>query len=224
MIKKIFVWTIGTGVVAVIAGWLVLAAPMFSDFRRTVVQDFLSRQIGQTLLIKTDVKVVVALRSHFTVSDVAIPSETIDGLNLAELTLLEFDLDLISMISGSDTVLDNIRIDGLGVEMRTLSDGLKSWNQSHPSTAQANNEVPAGVHEQNGIIAFLGDKTVDVTSVKLNVENEETGFEFRFVLDAARIEQIPNGGGATLFSRGSVNDQPMEVAGDFPSGAPFTTS
>ncbi len=223
-IKKTAFWVLGVAAVCIALGWLVLVAPFFADFRRTFVQDLLSQQIGQPLIIETDVRVFVAPTTHVTVSDVAIPSETIDGLNLAELNLLEFDLDLISVIRGRGPGIDNIKINGLAVNMITRSDGVRSWSQSAQPSPASDEPAPLTVDEQYGIIAFLSNKTVDVSSVTWRTEHNTTGFEFLYALETAQLEQLEGGAAVALFSRGTVNDQPIEIEGYYPEGAPFTTS
>lgn len=223
-IRKTAYWILGVVAACALFGWLVLVAPFFADIRRTVVQDLLSQQIGQPLIIQTDVRAFVAPTTHVTVSGVSIPSEAVDGLNLAELNLLEFDLDLVSMITGRDTGLDNVKINGLTVNLFTRIDGVRSWKQSPQPAVEPGQPNPGGVHEQSGIIAFLSKKTVNVSSVNLDVKNETTGFEFLFALETARLEQQDGGAAVTLFSRGTVNDHPMEVTGYYPQGASFTTS
>ena len=221
--KKTVFFALGAVTVCIALGWIVLVAPFFSDFRRSFVRDLLTQQIGQPVIIKTDVRAFVAPITHVTVSDLVIPSDAIDGLNLVELNLMEFDLDLISWIRGRGPGIDNIKINELTVNMIARSDGVKSWSQTAQPPASGK-LAPLTVDEQHGIIAFLSGKTADVSSATLRVEFETTGFEFLYALETAQLEKLEGGSAVAFFSRGTVNNQPIEIEGHYPRGAPFTTS
>ena len=127
--------------------WAILAIPLFSDLRRSVVSQGLSAAIGQPLLIEGDVKVVIGGVALVHASGVRIPSENIAGLDVARLERLDFDLDLIALLRGR-VDLDNLFIDGLTVELRILDDGTRSWNplpadQDEPAPGNTEDAPPA---------------------------------------------------------------------------------
>ncbi|GAG66898.1 unnamed protein product [marine sediment metagenome] len=98
---------------------------MFSDFRSSIVETALSEQIGQPLVVKDDVRIKFGGTPRVFVSGVEIPSENIDGANLAELNLLELEVSLVSLLRGT-VKIDNLNIDGLQVNMITQQDGSTS--------------------------------------------------------------------------------------------------
>ena len=216
----------GVGLAAAIVllfGWIVLVAPFFSEFRRSVVQDALSRAIGQQVLIETDARALVGASAQVRVSDVSIPSEEIEGLNLAELRLLELDIDSLALLAGRIEI-DNIRIDGLNVRLVRQEDGVTSWSDPPEDQAADTSAEQIAVKHENGIIAFLSDKNADVTSVSLSFDDHATGFEYLFALESLTLKQSADGKGRSVSSRGTLNEQPFQIEGHYPAGAPFSTS
>ncbi len=87
-------------VVAVASIWLLFAAPLFSDMRRGLVEQVLSDQIGRTLLVNDDVSVALGRITSIYVGGVVIPSQTFPDTALAELKLLELELDVAALANG----------------------------------------------------------------------------------------------------------------------------
>ncbi len=81
--------TIGIVVLLVFATialvWLLLAAPLFSEMRRDLVEKVLSEQIGQPIVVNDDVSVALGRITHIYVGGVVIPSQTMPETSLAEL-------------------------------------------------------------------------------------------------------------------------------------------
>lgn len=227
VLKVIF----GILVLGVILVWLVLSSAMFSDFRRSIVETALSAQIGQPLVVKNDVRVSFGQVARVYVSGVEIPSETIEGTNLAELNLLELEVSLVSLLHG-ELGLDNLNIDGLQVNMITHQDGTTSWTPSDDSSdkSEHTSEIPEDesddADEQNsgGIFDFLSDKTVSFTNIGLKIENNFSGFVFVFDLENLNLEQLDGGQLVSVTSEGTVNGEPFSIDGKFPKSQPFTTN
>ncbi|WP_299354309.1 AsmA-like C-terminal region-containing protein [uncultured Shimia sp.] len=216
-----------------VLGWLVLAAPFFSDLRKTFVADLLSSQIGQTLKVEGDVKVVLGRTTFVHVSDVSIPSTSIDGLNLAELNLLEWELDLPALLDGR-IALDNLTMDGLQANVITQADGTTSWikrDPLHQSGEDTSDETKDGVAASSeagqasaspSIFSFLSDKTVTFSNIGLLSRDEISGFEFDFKLDKILLEQLKNGRLVSLSGSGQVNGEAFSLDGKYPKGQAFT--
>lgn len=164
--------------------WAALATPLFSGWRKDFVSDLLTEQIGQSFLIDGDVRVVLGSSTKVHVSGASIPSENITSLNLAELDLLEWELDLPALFERRIDI-DNLTIDGLQTNLITQADGTTSWNKpdttaqspaSDTSTTQSPKSSPK--HRKPSIISFLSDRTVSFTNIGLVSMDEESGFEF----------------------------------------------
>lgn len=217
------------GVLAIALGWALLAMPLFADLRRPVLEKLLSEQIGQPLYIKEDARIVLGSTSHIHTGAVEIPSETIPNLILAELKILELDLNTVALLRGRID-LDNLVVDGLKVRLLTQKDGTQSWTADNrpelslSALERSKNETQHGSPHSDGILDFLSDKTASFTSVGLSIDNRMTGFKFDFDLTKLNLDQIAKGGGLTVTSQGSVNGQAFAVMGNYPTGEAFTTT
>lgn len=226
---KIFVVLfLGLVATAVAAAWLVLSSSIFSDFRNSIAETVLSQQIGQPLVVRDDVRVGLGRIAHVYVSGVEIPSESIDGLNLAELKLLELEVNLVSLIRG-ELDIDNLSIDGLQVNVITQADGTTSWTplQSPVSGPMSGSDTaknkPVVADNNGGIIGFLNDKTASFTKIGLRIDNQNSGFVFDFDLSNLNLDQLEGGQLVAVTSEGTVNDEPFAIKGNYPRGKPFTT-
>ena len=219
-------WLIGILVILFLVAWIFLATSLFAEFRRSFVADILSDQIGQTLIIQDDVAVNLGPISHLYVSDVEIPSETIDGVILAKLDTLELDVDLVALWQGALN-LDNLIIDGLRVNMLTTPDGSRSWKpilspESDAAPKATNGSEPKKTN--SGILNFLQDKTASFSNIGLLIDNERSGFSFEFELQYLKMDQLESGRRVVVTSEGLVNGESFSIKGDFPRNNPFTTS
>lgn len=234
LIKRIILWTCISALALVSFAWSVLALPFFSGIRSNLVSDALSELIGQPLEVKGDVSVVVGTTSRVSASDVVIPSENIDDVNLAQLANFEFDIKLLPLLERR-LDMDNLFVDGLKVELRVNEDGTESWSarekkaigsNSDQTTASqtANTSTPATTKEgQSGVLVFLKDKTVAFTNIQLLIDDQVSGFEYDFELEEFSLSQLDEGTTLGLQSNGTVNGQAFNLVGNYPEAAPFTT-
>ncbi|MGI9364202.1 MAG: hypothetical protein ACR2O8_03385, partial [Rhizobiaceae bacterium] len=215
--------------------WLLLAAPLFSEMRRDLVEKVLSEQIKQPLLVQDDVSVTLGLTTNIYVGGVVIPSQTIPDTSLAELNMLELELDVVALSNGR-LHFDNLVVDGLQVNFLTAEDGTTSWRKGRPNpkpSAGETQEAEEGSHqaeasnedvaEGSGILEFLSDKNVSFTDIGLTVDDKISGFSFVFDLESLLLDQADDRQRTTVSGQGSVNGQSFGIKGDYPHGAPFTT-
>lgn len=229
---KVIWWVAGFAISSFALVWLILATPLFTDLRRSVVESVLSEQIGQAIYVKEDVSVILGPVSRVYVGDVEIPSEDISDTVLARLEVLEFDIDLAALWDGQ-VDLDNLIVQGLQVNMLTREDGTTSWTkredtrtpgQASDARVAPSAAVPSGAaQESGGIFAFLKDKTVSFTSIGLKIDNQPSGFSFVFDLQNLNLDQLDEGQRVSVTSKGTVNGQTFTIKGDYPKAAPFTT-
>ncbi|MGR3713832.1 MAG: AsmA family protein [Shimia sp.] len=169
-------------------------------------------------------------------SGARIPSETMGDLELANLDLLEWELNLPALMERRLDI-DNLTIDGLHVNLITKADGTKSWTaQNTPkpepkSKDSASTEAPpaedAGAVTEDtapppSILSFLSDKTATITNVALVTIEEKSGFEFDFQLEQILLRQLEDGQLVSVTGAGALNGSPFRWDGDFPRDAPFT--
>jgi len=129
-------WILGLLGLAMVLFWLVLSSSLFGGFRRSLVETALSEEIGQPLVVRDDVRIRLGRIARLYVAGVEIPSENIEGVNLAELRLLELDVNLVSLVRGKLDI-DNLSVDGLLVNATTQQDGISSWTQVPDAVSKA---------------------------------------------------------------------------------------
>jgi len=231
LLRILLGWLLGLFAVAVALVWLVLSASMFTDFRRSIVETALSKQIGQSLIVRDDVRITPGRIARVYVSGVEIPSESIDDVPLAELNLLELNVNLVSLMQGKVDI-DNLSVDGLQVNMVTRPDGTTSWTPTRGPDAKTDKDTQTAKEEPEsadpedsggGIIAFLNDKTASFTTIGLKIDNQISGFSFVFDLGSLRLDQLEDGQLVSVTSEGSMNGAPFVIDGKYPRGKPFTT-
>lgn len=220
-------------VLTIVCVWMLLATPFFSGARKSLVANVLTEQIGQPFLVEGDVRVVLGRTTSIHVSGARIPSSTLDDVNLAELNLLEWELNLLALLDGRID-LDNLIIDGLQVNMLTTQDGTTSWVAKAPKqdVGESENSSPevdetdseADQTDAPSIVSFLKGRTVSFTNIGLLIDDKPTGFEFEFDLESVRLEQLETEETMSVTSKGSVNGEPFELDGKYPKGKPFTNS
>ncbi|SLN42840.1 AsmA family protein [Falsiruegeria litorea R37] len=221
ILYRFSLWLVIVSAIVFALLWMVLASSLFSGFRKDLVGDILSEQMGQPVVINGDVSLNPGPVSEILVSGVEIPSEDIPEINLAELSLLELELDLLLLAQG-ELEFDNLIVDGLGVDLVHLADGRKSWSERETAGINNREETPEE-QERGGILEFLSDKTVAFSNISLTRENETTGFTFDFQIDVLSLTQEQDGKLKLVTGKGDVNGQDFLIDAQFPSGADFTT-
>jgi len=221
-------WILGLLGLAVVLFWLVLSSSIFSGVRRSLVETALSEEIGQPLIVRDDVRIRLGRIARLYVAGVEIPSENIKGVNLAELHLLELDVNLASLLQGKLDI-DNLSVDGLLVNVTTQQDGKSSWTSALDTNSKAkassySSKASVQIEDSDGsILEFLNDKSASFSEIGLKIDNEKSGFTFEFDLSSLLLEQLENGQLVSLTSNGTVNGEAFSIKGSFPRGRPFTT-
>jgi AsmA family protein len=189
---------VGLLVLVLVLGWLVLQSSLFSGMRRDLVQSMLSEQIGQPVFIRDDVKMQVKRYSTIHTSDLVIPSENIEDVNLAELDTLSFKLDLFSLLKGK-VDLDELVISQLNVNFLRREDGTTSWTKEtiwDPNidySKEVETEDPASPAEEhlpqdgNGASSETGTGEGDLIAAS---ETPHTGFFQFFNGKTVQIDDI----------------------------------
>ncbi|MBE1285548.1 MAG: AsmA family protein [Rhodobacteraceae bacterium] len=229
LILRLFLWLFGLACLCVVIGWLVLAAPFFSEFRRDIVAEVLTEQMGQPILVQEDVSVIVGPITRVRAGGVVIPSEDMSDQVLAQLDVLELDVDMIAVLRGRIN-LDNLLVGGLQLNLLTQPDGTTSWSAREkihrtpePQSETATTPEPEASGNESGILSFLSNKTVSFEQVGLTIDNQQTGFSFVFDLQELKLDQADGGQTPTVTGAGSVNGEDFAIDGRYPRGGDFTT-
>ncbi|MEP2782727.1 MAG: AsmA family protein [Pseudoruegeria sp.] len=211
--------------------WAILATPLFSGWRKGVVADLLSEQIGQPFLIEGDARVRLGATTRIHVSGARIPSKGMTDVDLAALELLEWELDLPALMDGQIDI-DNLMIDGLHVNLITRTDGTTSWTKSDaqldiPTQTREETKKSEETHKQRkspSILSFLADRTVSFTDIALVSRDETSGFVFDFLLASILLEQLQDGQLVSITGAGTLNGEEFTLDGKYPRDEPFTNS
>lgn len=198
--------------------WLVLSSAFFRDLRVERSEDFLTKTIGQSVVIDGDVYLSFAPELAVVATDLRLPVEGNEALDLAALDLVKFPLP-IGLVLQKWIILPEIEARGLVVNLIREEDGQTSWVQRRSSEVAAEPQS-----RQTDVIAFLGERNIAFSDMSVRAENKGTGFEFDFQLDAFSVTQSAPATNALteVQSSGSMNGQPFHFDGVFPTGAPFT--
>ncbi|MGR3661064.1 MAG: AsmA family protein [Paracoccaceae bacterium] len=211
-------WALGLTLLLAFAVWAVLETAVFSELRRTAVSKILTREIGQPIFINDDVQVSFKGGATAHISGLVLPSEHIAGVNLAELKSGSFDFDLWRLFKG-DLRMDNLKIDGLHVNLLTQEDKTNSWTDRDP---QPDKETKDNTGEKK-LLEFLLEKTVVFEDIRLAIENNATGFEFNYILDTLTIKQLEQGDVVEMTGSGTLNGQLFEISNKLKKNDTFTT-
>lgn len=199
--------------------WMVLSSPLFRDARISIVSSLLSDLLGQSVTIDGDVNLSIRPDLAFVATGLRLPAEEFPDLDLAKLDLVRFGVSVGHRLRGG-LYLPDIEARGLTVFLVRREDGAETWMRSaagpRPQTRAD------AVSDQPDLLAFLGERDIKFSEMRVRAENRLTGFEFDFELDTFTIEQVITGGIATaqVRSSGTVNGQPIAFSGDFPNDAP----
>ena len=194
--------------------WLFLQSPIFSELRREAVSRLLTDQLGQPVFITGDARIRPGRTSKISVVDASIPSEIMKDVELVELKLVSFDVQLLALLEGR-IPLENVRIEQLTVNLIRDIEGRTSWSLEP-------NESDADEILKKTPLRFLYNRNIQVRDVNVVVRNEFSGFEFLFDLETFSLDYTSPKEPVLLASNGLLNGQEFTITGDFPRGSDFT--
>lgn len=222
-------------VICAVVLWAFLALPAFNDERRAIVAKALTAAVGRLVEVNGDTKLVVGATTRVTVSGVVLPSRFLAGETLAELSRLEFDLSLASLLGGRVDP-GNLTVDGIRVEMLRTGDGATNWRPARPtaptsgdpgvaaaSSDNAGGAPPPGTAGEQGLVSFLASRGVSLSDIRVRYDDRQSGFLFDFDLGELVLKQLDDGATLSVSGSGSVNGKPFAISGTYPPGRPTET-
>ena len=216
--------TILTLVVGVLIGliWAALALPVFNPLRQQLAQQILSDIAEQPITINGEVSARLGRQTLIVVRDLTMGSSTLPDETLAELKSLQYDINLAALTRGQIDV-NNVELQGFSINLLTTEDGTKSWHADRRRQNQTSTDPDPDNRPFQAILTTLRTRTAEIEDIAITVRNQQTGFDFDMRLDDLQMIQQDGGGTLSLTSNGSVNDQPFDISGTFPEGAPFAS-
>jgi uncharacterized protein involved in outer membrane biogenesis len=184
------------------------------------VSGVLTDLLGQPVVIDGDVHLSQSPQLAVVATGLRLPAEAFSGVDLAKLDLVRFPVLIGNILRGGISVPE-IEARGLAVYLLERKDGATTWVK--PDVDKQPQSTATGASEQTDMMAFLGEREIDFSDMRVRAANSNTGFEFDFELDEFRIEQGTPGKDDSVHVRsgGRVNEQPITFAGEFPKDAPF---
>lgn len=216
-ILKNLLYIVFSGILIVLAsGWLVLASPVFSGLRRSIVAEALSKQIGQEVVIEGDVRLFLGRTSQLKATGVRLPSSDPANPFLAELENLSTEIDTLALLR-REIDFDNLLVSGLHVLVRLNQTGQSNWPK------QALPDTPSRADADPYLLGFLRQKNFGFDDILLRFENRRSGFEFEFLLSTLTHVAGKDDQPAELSGHGTVNQKPLQISGTFPRTGRFET-
>lgn len=206
--------------VLIFALWLVLTSSLFRDLRVSLVSKRLSEELNRTVLIDGDVALKFDGGPAMVATDLRLPAESFPDTDLARLDHVGFTI-VFGFGRGDGVYLPRIAAHGLDLNLILRDDGDSTFASTIDARQVRSDRPSAG---EADLIAFLGERDISFERMQLRYENQLTGFEYNFALDALQIDQLINSNGenmARVLSEGRVNDDTFSFSGDFPDDAPF---
>ncbi|MEM6889266.1 MAG: AsmA-like C-terminal region-containing protein [Pseudomonadota bacterium] len=197
---------------------IVLAVPVFSDLRTSLVSQVLTDQIGHPIAVEEDVAVKIGRTIRFEAAGVKVSTEGMPKVLQAELDQLNIDIDLLDLIRG-EVNPDNLILDGLRLNLEvdgSLRNADEPQDDVVPQDAEGDN-----MDSELNLISFLRTRTVDISNIELFVANSQSGFELDFLLEVLSLEQQDDGKTLAVFGQGALNGQSFDLNAHFPDNEPF---
>ncbi|PSL19404.1 AsmA family protein [Shimia abyssi] len=208
------------GIVAVVLvcfAWLLLSSALFSSMRTAFIENLIAKNLGQPVLIEDGVQIGIGKNLAVSAGSLRLPSAAVDGVDLAVINTLDFDVSVKNLWNGRLS-LSGFTVSGVHLNLLTDENGTSTWQGMPPQTGGPSNpsKTPEAMTRK-----ILSDQKIDVADVTVLYQNAINGLD----LDLKLSELTGNSGNASqdasFFGAGSLNGEPYEVQGRFPSDAPF---
>ena len=213
-----------------VLGWLFFSVPFFAQVRTQIASNLLSDAAGYPLVVKEDARITLGPTTEVVIQGVELTGSKDPRDALATLGSLKFDLNFLTLMRGRFQP-DEIVLDGLQVRFLTQGDGKTNW-----SIRPDNQDIEKAVLDPTGnvgetpnassagirLLRYFLKRNASFGSVGLVIDNQVSGFSFVFDLNHLNFVQDISGG-LGIAGRGTVNEQPFDIAADIPDAGPFFT-
>ncbi|WP_157769952.1 AsmA family protein [Ruegeria profundi] len=228
----------GVAVIATALIWAVLQSSFFNSLRSSLIEGFLSDLLQLEVVVHGDARVDPGLTSVFTLTDVSIPSASIEGVKLAELSEMSLQSDTFELLFGAPD-FSALKVSGLTVNLLTTEDGRRTSPNVIAGEAAAKTMTSAGRGEDIASTAarateqafrikkfmnFIIARSEEFIDISVLIDNNQSGFIFDFELSEMVFDYRKQKERLYLTSLGTVNGVSFGVTGDYTRHGPFETS
>lgn len=219
----------GAGAIAVLLFgiWIVLESSLLSGYRISIVERILTRELGYEIRIEGDVGAALYPTFILYLKSATLPGSLSPETDLAVLKDAELHLSPKDLLRGQVNI-DAIFVDDLQINLVRDEDGSTNWeslgrlpgakSEPRPPETQATNT------EADEIVIFLLNRTIDFSDIRLSVQNDESGFDFLFLLHGLTVDQTRGGTAVEVESSGSLNGEVFQYQAHFLREGTFTSS
>lgn len=230
-VKRNFGLIIGILGLTLFVIWLVLSSSLLANTRGDLAARFLSGKLGQVVQINGGVDVELGSLLQVSIRGIALPSQTLADVNLAEIGELRFDIALRDLLGGRLDLRD-LQADKTRVFLVADQNGGSSWALAKPAASGAAEDGDAsagpssiGAPRKGGNLSdFLTSNVVRFSDSSLLYQDARNGLDINLLLTSLDLSQKDRKSPVSLQAVGTLNGQEVSLNGAFPQGDPFEVS
>jgi len=221
----LFAVLIGFGIFTV---WLVLSSSILAKTRGDLAAKFLTKELGQVVEITGGVRVELGSVLHVVTEGLALPSQTMADVSLAEIEQLEFDVALRDLLKGRINLL-GLQVAGAKLALVVDQDGTSSWSPTKtnspgdtaPVTSDRNTSSGRSKDKTGPLADFLGGHKIQFSNSTVIYRDARNGLELDLALTSLDLSQKDRSAPVVLLGAGMLNGQEMSLNGTFPQEQAF---
>jgi len=213
-IAKVF-----AGIIAVagVALWLVVSSSLLAGPRGDLTARILSSKLGRDVAITGGVVVGLGSVLHVRARGVSVPSQTMDGVELAGVGQVEFSVTLRDLMAGRFAPF-GIQVTDASATLVIDSDAQNSWGMG--ADKPASNAKPA-TSDGADMAGFLAGQEIRLTNSAVTYQDARTGLDIDLALTSLNLSQKDQTAPLVFQGTGAVNGQDMTLNARFPREQPF---
>lgn len=196
-----------------VAGWIFLASSLFAGPRTALVENILSKQLGQTVRIDGDIGLTPGRTLQVLADDLALGSPSMEDRDLGKIGTLAFDLPVESLWKGQPR-LSNLVVDGVRIELVTDEEGVSSWQ--FDTTKESRPQPPQSAAPLN-ISSLFADQRLDMTNVSVLYQDARNGLDLVLEISELTLDRWDSGAARSILGHGTLNGEALTLSGNFPT-------
>ena len=200
----------------VVMVWLLVASPFLSGPRTAFVENLLSEQLGRALSIGGDVRVGLGKDLTISVTDLALPSDALPDVTLAQVALAQFDLPVASLWNGTP-LIRNAKLDGAQVNLIVTQAGETSWGSDTKRDSNKKN-----TSQNRNALDVFADRVFEPTNIGVFYQDARNGLDLDLTFGTLKLDRgAPDQKALALTGAGDLNGQNLTLSANYADAAPF---
>lgn len=219
-IKRIAVLVAGLFVFALLATWLLLSSSILAKARGDMTAQLLTTKLGQNVEIKGGVRIELGSVLHVVAEGVALPSQTMSDVVLAEIGQLEFDLALRDLLKGRIN-LSGLLVGNAKVQLIADQDGTTSWAAKKGDADATPPSSSSKKGDGKNLAGFLAGHSIQFSNSAIIYQDARNGLDVDLIMASFELSQKSKSAPIALQGTGTMNGQDLTLTGSFPQSQPF---